>query len=64
MCKIPKPAVDYLEKSVKSRGMNRYLSHEVIGRDLLNASFTCGFAALEHWREELRNTDDVVPWPC
>lgn len=44
--------------------MNRYLSHEVIGRDLLNASFTCGFAALEHWREELRNTDDVVPWPC
>ncbi|CAK9057903.1 Uncharacterized protein SCF082_LOCUS30979 [Durusdinium trenchii] len=60
MCKIPKPAVDYLEKSVKSRGMNRYLSHEVIGRDLLNASFTCGFAALEHWREELRNTDDVA----
>lgn len=61
MCKIPTEAVVFLEASVKCRGMLRYLSHDILGRDLLNAGFSSGLNGLEHWKEDLRNTTEVVP---
>lgn len=62
MTKIPRAAVDFLTESVRSRGMSRYLSHEVLGKDLLNSSFTSGINGLEHWKDQLRNTDELDDW--
>ena len=40
--------------------MTRYLSHDVIEKDLLNSSFSSGVNGLEHWKDQLRNNDDLV----
>lgn len=52
------PAVtQYLANAVKIRGMTRLVTHEVLARDVLNPSWTSGLAAMEPWREELRNKE-------
>lgn len=56
--KIPADVTAFLEKSVKSRGMVKYLSHDIIGKDLLNEAYTSGVGNLEHWKDELRNGSD------
>lgn len=60
MTKVSKPVTDFLSQSVKVRGMQRYLSHEIISKDLLTPAFSSGVNALEHWRDQLRNDDEVA----
>lgn len=38
--------------------MVKYLSHDIIGKDLLNEAYTSGVGNLEHWKDELRNGSD------
>ena len=38
--KVAPEAVTFLENSVKRRGMLKYMSHDVIGKDLLNEGYT------------------------
>eukprot|EP00438_Fugacium_kawagutii_P023793 Skav228140 [mRNA] locus=scaffold2683:22736:26272:- [translate_table: standard] len=37
--------------------MARLLTHEVVAREVLNPSWSSGFAAMEPWKEELRNKE-------
>lgn len=60
MARVPSCAVEFLAQSVKSRGMWRYIAHEVIGKDLLNETFTSGINGFEHWRDQLRNTEELA----
>lgn len=53
--KVAPEAVTFLENSVKRRGMLKYMSHDVIGKDLLNEGYTSGVGILEPWKDELRN---------
>ena len=53
--KVASEAVTFLEKSVKRRGMLKYISHDVIGKDLLNEGYTSGLGVLEACKDELRN---------
>ncbi|CAK9009367.1 Uncharacterized protein SCF082_LOCUS10261 [Durusdinium trenchii] len=60
MTKVPACAVEFLTQSVKARGMSRYMSHDILGKDLFNASFSSGTGCLEHWKDQLRNNDELV----
>ena len=53
--KVAPEAVAFLENSVKRRGMLKYMSHDIIRRDLLNEGYTSGVGILEPWKDELRN---------
>lgn len=56
--KVSPKAVTFLEQSVKSRGMLKYLSVDVIGKDVLNRGWSSGSGTLEVWKEKLRNNSD------
>ena len=56
--KVSAKAVTCLEQSVKSCGMLRYLSVDVIGKDVLNRNWSSGTGTLEAWKEKLRNNND------
>ncbi|CAK9093865.1 FO synthase subunit 1, partial [Durusdinium trenchii] len=43
-----------------NRGMSRYLSHEIVGKDLLNAAYSSGINGLEEWKDQLRNSEELV----
>ena len=62
MTRVPTAAVAYLTTSVRSRGMSRYLSHEIVGKDLLNAAYSSGINGLEEWKDQLRNSEELVAW--
>lgn len=66
MSKVDGKAVKFLTDSVRSRGMLKYMQHEVIGKDTMNTHWTSGFGEKEAWKEEFRNMDDgrLVPWAC
>ena len=64
LTKVPEEAVAFLERSVKVRGMNRYFSNEVIGRDLLNLNYSSASGVTEAWKDQLRNTSDNKLVPC
>ena len=64
LTKVPEEAVTFLERSVKVRGMSRYLSNEVIGRDLLNLNYSSASGVTEAWKDQLRNTSDNKLVPC
>ena len=61
MTKIDQPVVDYLCASIKKRGMAKFLSHDIVAKDILNASWSSGQGNLEHWKDQLRNTNEVAP---
>lgn len=64
MTGVPETIVNRLEEAVRSRGMLRFLNHDVLGQKVLNLGFSSGIHALEAWREELRSKDDLelVSW--
>ena len=62
MTKIPECVVNFLTESVKCRGMSRYISHDVLAKDVFNTAWTSGINGLEHWKEQLRNTEELVFW--
>ena len=64
MSGVPESIVNRLEDAVRSRGMLRFINHDVIGQKVMNLGFSSGIHALESWREELRRKDDLslVSW--
>lgn len=62
MTKMSAQAVTFLTNSVRSRGMMKYLQHDVIGRDICNVNFSSGIQGFEQWKEEFRNheNDELV----
>lgn len=57
-CRVPRHIVDELSAAVRSRGLTRLVTHDLIAKDLLNADYSSGVGVLEGWREELRNGAD------
>ena len=64
MSNINPAAVVFLTDSIRSRGMQKYMLHELLGRDVLNTNWTSGFNDFDPWKEQFRNLDDgeLVPW--
>ena len=60
MCKIHPSIAEVLTDAVRARGMARFVTHEVLGKGVLNTAWTSGFGASEAWSEQLRNKDDLV----
>lgn len=56
--KISPKAVQFLTNSVRSRGMLKYIQHDLLGKDVLNQHWTSGINQFEQWKEEFRNKDD------
>lgn len=50
--------VDKLEAAVRIRGMQRFLSHDVLGQKLLNLGQSSGALGVDQWKEQMRNADD------
>ena len=50
--------VDKLEAAVRIRGMQRFLSHDVLGQKLLNLGQSSGTLGVDQWKEQMRNADD------
>lgn len=59
MTKVAPSIVDMLSDAVKSRGMLRLLTHEVIGKGLFSTAWSSGVSPLEAWDEQLRNREDL-----
>ena len=55
--------VEAMSVAVTVRGMNKFCNHDVLGRDLLNTSWSSGINQLEHWKDILRNEADGVLVP-
>ena len=64
MTNISEKAVRFITDSVRARGMLKYISHDILGRNLLNRNFTSGVAAHEAWKNEFRNKDDDILASC
>lgn len=64
MTNISKNALEFITNSVRSRGMLKYISHDILAKNILNRNFTSGISGLEAWRDEFRNKDDdvLVAW--
>ncbi|CAK9091359.1 FO synthase subunit 1 [Durusdinium trenchii] len=60
MTKVQKEVVERLCAAVKSRGMAKLLTHDLLSKGLLNLAWTSGIGPTEAWKEELRNRDDGV----
>ena len=55
--------VEAMSVAVTVRGTNKFCNHDVLGRDLLNTSWSSGINGLEHWKDILRNEPDGVLVP-
>lgn len=64
MTNISEKAVRFITDSVRARGMLKYISHDILGRNLLNRNFTSGMAGQEAWKTEFRNKDDDILAAC
>ena len=63
MTKVQKEVAERLCAAVKSRGMAKLLTHDLLSKGLLNLAWTSGIGPTEAWKEELRNRDDGVLVP-
>lgn len=61
--RISKKVVAQLRNDVRSRGMTKWLSHELLSRDLFNQGFSSGTGCYDAWSEQLTNsaTDELDP---
>lgn len=54
-----------LELAVTTRGMQKFISHDTIGKGVFNAGWTSAGTSTEAWSEELTNTNkrtDLATW--
>lgn len=53
-----------LRAEVRPRGMRRWLSHEILAKNLFNRGFSSGTGCWDAWNEQLTNgSDDALdPW--
>lgn len=58
MEKIPQQIVDQLREDIRPRGMGKWISHEILARDLFNRGFSSGVGVMESWNEQLTNGSD------
>lgn len=58
MEKIPQAIVDQLREDIRPRGMGKWISHEILARDLFNRGFSSGLGVMESWSEQLTNGSD------
>ena len=54
-CSVPEHIVTALSEAVRTRGLSKLITHELLAKDLLNKSFSSGCGQVESWKEELRN---------
>lgn len=54
-CRVPEHIVAALSEAVRTRGLSKLVTHELLAKDLLNKSFSSGLGQMEAWKEELRN---------
>ena len=57
MTRVPETVTQALCDVVAIRGMTKFLSHDILARDILNKNFTSGINGLESWKDVLRNED-------
>ena len=62
--RISPAVVAQLREDVRSRGMNKWISHEVISRDVFNRGFSSGVGIFESWSEPCTNAadDELATW--
>lgn len=58
MSKIAAEIAEALTNAVRSRGMARFITHEVIGKGVFCPAWTSGMGATEEWKDILTNTQD------
>ncbi len=58
MSKVEPALVETLCAAVKIRGMAKFMTHEVLARDVLNSGFTSAHGPTEQWKEVCRNGQD------
>ncbi|CAL1136878.1 unnamed protein product [Cladocopium goreaui] len=56
--KISKTVVAQLREDIRSRGMNKWISHDVLARDVFNCGFSSGHGIFESWAEHCTNAAD------
>ena len=54
-CRVPEHIVATLTEAVRTRGLSKLVTHELLAKDLLNKTFSSGSSQVEAWKEELRN---------
>lgn len=52
---VPECIVQALEHAVKTRGMQRFMNHDVVGKGLFSTGWSSGIAGAESWAEQLTN---------
>ena len=57
MTRVHETVTQALCDVVAIRGMTKFLSHDILARDILNKNFTSGINGLESWKDVLRNED-------
>ena len=57
MTRVHPRVTEALSEAVAIRGMSKFLSHEVLAKEVLNKNFTSGINGLESWRDVLRNEE-------
>ena len=61
----PKEVLDTLWDAVRQRGMQRWLTHECIAKELFSVGYSSATGSWEAWKAECVNKHDdpeVVPW--
>ena len=59
--RVPPEVTQWLREAVRPRGMRRWMSHDLISKNLFNKGFTSGTGLYGAWSEQLTNgKDDVV----
>ena len=48
---IPKHIVAQLREDIRSRGMNKWINHDIIAREFFNRGFSSGVGIYESWNE-------------
>lgn len=56
---VPEALREILEAAVKVRGMQRFMSHEVIGKGTFSSGWSSGAGAMESWSEIPTNRADL-----
>lgn len=56
--KVPPTVVAQLREDIRPRGMNKWISHEILARDLFNRGFSSGVGPLESWNDACTNGAD------
>lgn len=63
-CHVSTEILQMVTESVRKRGMRSFVSHEMLGKDVLNLGFSSGKDKWEAWHSELTNAADneLVLW--